>query len=390
MPRLASGGPDAIVRAQFPDRARTRAARGGGDLINVSSSSVTVISVDAMGGDHGPIVTIAGVEAFLKRHGARRARFVLHGDEAAIEAQLAKAPLARAASEVRHTDLVIAMDEKPAVAVRRGKGSSLWNAIQSVKSGEADAIVSAGNTGALMALSKLILRMSAPGLDRPAIVASWPTIKGGHTAVLDVGANVSSDAKQLVEFAIMGEAFHRAVHHIDKPTIGILNVGSEEMKGHDEVREAALLLRSGRFDLNYKGFVEGDDLSRGVVDVVVTDGFTGNIALKTAEGVARFISTLMKDALLSSPLSRVGAMLAYGALKAMRSRIDPNSINGGPLLGLNGLVIKSHGGADARGFNSALRVAIDLAESDYMAKVAENMARLDVDEAVSDIEEAAQ
>jgi len=343
-----------------------------------------------MGGDYGPTVTVAGVEAFLKKHGAMRARFILHGDQKALAVQLAKAPLARAASEVRHCELVIAMDEKPAVALRRGKGSSLWNAIQSVKSGEALAVVSAGNTGALMALSKLILRMSAPGLDRPAIVASWPTIKGGHTAVLDVGANVSSDAKQLVEFAIMGEAFHRAVHRVDKPSIGILNVGSEEMKGHDEVREAAAMLRSGRFDLKYKGFVEGDDLSRGVVDVVVTDGFTGNIALKTAEGVARFISGLMKDALLSSPMSRVGAMLAYGALKAMRSKIDPNAVNGGPLLGLNGLVIKSHGGADARGFSSAIRVAVDLAESDYMAKVAQNMARLDFAEAVHAASEAAK
>lgn len=339
--------------------------------------SNTVLSIDAMGGDHGPTVTVPAVEQFLKLHGAGRARFLLHGDQAAIEAQLARCPLARAASEVRHSDRVIAMDEKPAVALRRGKGTSLWNAIQSVKEAEALAIVSAGNTGALMALSKLILRMSAPGLDRPAIVASWPTMKGGHTAVLDVGANVTSDAKQLVEFAIMGEAFHRAVHHVEKPRIGILNVGSEEMKGHDEVREAAAMLRSGQFDLSYHGFVEGDDLSKGVVDVVVTDGFTGNIALKTAEGVARFISGLMKDALLSSPLSRVGAMLAYGALKSMRRKIDPNSINGGPLLGLNGLVIKSHGGADARGFNSAIRVALDLAESDYMAKVAANMAKLD-------------
>ena len=343
-----------------------------------------------MGGDHGPRITVAGIEAFLKAHGAERARFILHGDETAISTQLSSTPLARAVSEVRHTDRTIAMDEKPAVALRRGKGSSLWNSIQSVKSGEAAAVVSAGNTGALMALSKLILRMSAVGLERPAIVASWPTIKGGHTAVLDVGANVSSDAKQLVEFAIMGEAFHRAVHHVEKPSIGILNVGSEEMKGHDEVREAAALLRSGRFDLDYKGFVEGDDLSRGVVDVVVTDGFTGNIALKTAEGVARFISGLMKEALLSSPLSRVGAMLAYGALKAMRHRIDPNSINGGPLLGLNGLVIKSHGGADARGFSSAIRVAVDLAESDYMAKVAENMARLDLAEPAEATPEAAQ
>lgn len=330
-----------------------------------------------MGGDHGPAVTVAGVESFLKLAGADRARFVLHGDEAAIRAELDRCPLARAGSEVRHSNIVIAMDEKPAIAVRRGKGSSLWNAISSVKAGEAGAVVSAGNTGALMALSKLILRMSAPGLDRPAIVASWPTVRG-HTAVLDVGANVNSDADQLVEFAIMGEAFHRAVHHVDKPTIGLLNVGSEDIKGREEVRAAAELLKSGAFDLDYRGFVEGDDIAKGTVDVVVTDGFTGNIALKTAEGTARFISGLMKEALTSSLQSKIGALIASPALKAMRRRIDPGSVNGGPLLGLNGLVVKSHGGADARGFGNAIRVALDLAESDYAAKVAANMARLDV------------
>ena len=336
----------------------------------------SVISIDAMGGDHGPSVTVHGVESFLKAAGAERARFLLHGSQPAIEAELARCPLARAASEVRHTELVIAMDEKPAVALRRGKGSSLWNAITSVKEGEAGATVSAGNTGALMALSKLILRMSMPGLDRPAIVASWPTVKG-HTAVLDVGANVNSDADQLVEFAIMGEAFHRAVHHVEKPTIGLLNVGSEDMKGREEVRGAAEMLKSGAFDLDYRGFVEGDDISKGTVDVVVTDGFTGNIALKTAEGTARFISGLMKESLMSSLQSKIGALIASPALKAMRRRIDPGSVNGGPLLGLNGLVVKSHGGADARGYGNAIRVALELAESDYAAKVAANMARLE-------------
>lgn len=330
-----------------------------------------------MGGDHGPAVTVAGVESFLRQQGADRARFLLHGDQARIEAELARCARARAVCEVRHTDLVIAMDEKPATAMRRGKGSSLWNAIQAVKEGEAKAVVSAGNTGALMAVSKLILRMAASDLERPAIVASWPTMKGGHTAVLDVGANVNSDAHQLVEFAIMGEAFHRAVHHIEKPTIGLLNVGSEDMKGRDEVRQAAAILKDGAFDLDYRGFVEGDDLSKGTVDVVVTDGFTGNIALKTAEGTARLISGLMKEALLSTPFSRLGALIASGALKTMRRKIDPGSVNGGPLLGLNGLVIKSHGGADARGFGNAVRIALDLAESDYLTKVAANLARLD-------------
>lgn len=328
-----------------------------------------------MGGDHGPSVTVAGVDSFLATHGEGAARFLLHGDAAQIEAELARRPRARAVSEVRHTDRVIAMDEKPAQALRRGKGTSLWNAVQAVKDGEAKGAVSAGNTGALMAVSKLILRMTAEGLDRPAIVASWPTLKG-VTTVLDVGANIGSDAKQLVEFAIMGEAFHRAVHHVDKPTIGLLNVGSEDMKGHEEVREAAAMLRGGGLDLAYHGFVEGDDIAKGTVDVVVTDGFTGNVALKTAEGTARFISILMKESLTSSLTARLGALIAMPALRAMRRRIDPGSVNGGPLLGLNGVVVKSHGGADARGFGNAVKVALDLAESDYAAKIAANMARL--------------
>ncbi len=236
-------------------------------------------------------------------------------------------------------------------------------------------MVSAGNTGALMAISKLLLRMAAPGLDRPAIVASWPTSRG-VTAVLDVGANIQCDAAQLVEFAIMGEAFHAAVHGVARPTIGLLNVGSEEMKGHDDVREAHAILRNGGLDLDYRGFVEGTDIARGTVDVIVTDGFTGNIALKTAEGVARFISTLMKEALTSTLQAKLGALIALPALQKMRQKIDPSAINGGPLLGLNGIVVKSHGGADAKGFGNAIRTAVDLARSDYMTKVSESLQRL--------------
>jgi glycerol-3-phosphate acyltransferase PlsX len=227
-----------------------------------------------------------------------------------------------------------------------------------------------------MAISKLILRMSAPGLERPAIVASWPTLRG-VTAVLDVGANIESDAEQLVEFAIMGEAFHTAVHGTARPTIGIPNVGSEDMKGHEEVRAAARILREGGLGLNYHGFVEGDDIARGTVDVVVTDGFTGNIALKTAEGVARFISALLRETLTSSLQARAGALIAMPALKAMAQKIDPSAINGGPLLGLNGIVVKSHGGADAKGFGNAIRIAVDLARSDYMQTVGANLGRLD-------------
>lgn len=330
-----------------------------------------------MGGDHGPPVVVPSLARATQRLAGRPVRFLLHGDQARLEDHLRRLdPDVAALCEIRHSDLVIAMDEKPAVALRRGKGSSLWNAIDAVKQGQAHAAVSAGNTGGLMAISKLLLRMAAPGLERPAIVASWPTLRG-ITAVLDVGANVTSDAAQLVEFAIMGEAFHQAVHGSTKPTIGLLNVGSEDVKGHEEVREAQRLIREGGFDFAYHGFVEGDDIAKGTVDVVVTDGFTGNIALKTAEGVARFISTLMKDALTATPIARLGALLAIGPLKAMRARIDPGAVNGGPLLGLNGIVVKSHGGADAKGFANAIKVAYDLAASDYAERIARNMARLD-------------
>ncbi|CAN5317721.1 phosphate acyltransferase PlsX [soil metagenome] len=329
-----------------------------------------------MGGDHGPSVVVPGVRDYIQRHGGEGVRFLLHGDEAAITAEMAKCRLTASTCEVRHTDKVVAMDEKPAQAMRRGKGSSLWNAVESVKSGEAGAVVSAGNTGALMAISTLILRMSAPGLERPAIVASWPTLKG-VTAVLDVGANIESDAEQLIEFAIMGEAFHAAVHGSGRPTIGILNVGSEDMKGHEEVREAHQILKGGGLDLNYHGFVEGDDIAKGTVDVVVTDGFTGNIALKTAEGTARFISALLRDALTSGVQAKLGALIAMPALRAMSQKIDPSAINGGPLLGLNGIVVKSHGGATAKGFGNAIRIGVDLARSDYLTKVVTNLSKLD-------------
>jgi len=329
-----------------------------------------------MGGDHGPSVVVPGVRDYLKRNGGEGLRFLLHGDATAISAELARCRLGDDVCEVRHTDKVVAMDEKPAQAMRRGKGSSLWNAIEAVKSGEAHAIVSAGNTGALMAISKLQLRMSAHGLERPAIVASWPTMRGGITAVLDVGANVESDAEQLVEFAIMGEAFVMAVHGVKTPTIGILNVGSEDMKGHEEVREAARILREAGLGLTYHGFVEGDDIARGTVDVIVTDGFTGNIALKTAEGVAKFIAMLMKDALTSGVQAKIGGLIALPALKRMREKIDPNALAGGPLLGLNGIVVKSHGGANAKGFGTAIRTAVELARSDYLEQVGANLARL--------------
>lgn len=332
------------------------------------------ISIDAMGGDHGPSVTVAGVELAARRYEGQDVRFLLHGDEGRIGTELLLHPHARRLSEVRHTDKSIAMDEKPAQAMRRGKGSSMWNAVEAIREGQAGCVVSAGNTGALMAISKLILRMAAD-LERPAIVASWPTMKG-ITAVLDVGANIESDAEQLVEFAIMGAAFHHAVHGSKRPTVGLLNVGSEEQKGHEDVREAHALLRATTLDLDYRGFVEGNDIAKGTVDVIVTDGFTGNITLKAAEGLARFFTGELRAALTSSPLAMMGAMIASGALRRMATRLDPGAVNGGPLLGLNGIVVKSHGGADAGGFASAIRVAVDLARSDFTAEIDRNLKRL--------------
>ena len=337
-------------------------------------SDSIVISIDAMGGDHGPGVAVPGVALALDRLDGRAVRFLLLGDEALIKAELARHPKARAVCEVRHTDKVIASDEKAAQALRRGKGSSLWNAVEAVRDGEAQAALSGGNTGALMAISKLLLRMTG-GLDRPAIVASWPTLRG-VTAVLDVGANIESDAAQLVEFAIMGEAFYCAVHGAERPTVGILNVGSEEQKGHEEVREAHRILREADLNIDYRGFVEGDDIGKGTVNVVVTDGFSGNIALKTAEGTARFMTAVMREAFTSSWQAKLGALIGRPALDKIRSRLDPSSVNGGPLLGLNGIVVKSHGAADARGFANAIKIAADLASSGYAAQIDRNMKQL--------------
>jgi len=325
-----------------------------------------------MGGDHGPPVAVAGIARDLADWKASGVRFLLHGDRARIEAELAKAPGVAALCEVLHTDLVIKSDEKPAQAMRRGKGSSMWNAVETIREGRAHAAVSAGNTGALMAVGLLILRMMAD-LERPALVASWPSAKGVRT-VLDVGANVDCDARRLVEFAIVGEAFHRAVHGAARPSVGLLNVGSEEQKGHDEVREAHRILREGNFDLNYYGFFEGDDITKGTVDVVVTDGFTGNVALKASEGAARFILNELRVSLTSSPLARLGAMFAQAGLRQLRRRLDPP--DGAPLLGLNGIVVKCHGSAEAKGFASAIRVAVNLAQSQYATDIERNLEHL--------------
>jgi glycerol-3-phosphate acyltransferase PlsX len=332
-------------------------------------SSPPVISIDAMGGDHGPSVVVPAVARALSQ--GLNARFLLHGAEPVLKAALARLPALEGRVELRHTDKVIAADEKPAQAMRRGKGASMWNAVEAVKTGEAQACVSGGNTGALMAISKLVLRMSAD-MERPALVASWPTLKG-RTAVLDVGANISADAQRLVEFAILGAAFHHAVHGSVRPTVGLLNVGSEDEKGHEEVREAHRLLRDMPLELDYRGFVEGDDIPMGTVDVVVTDAFTGNVALKTGEGLARYFRATLRNTFTSGPFARLGAIIASAALRRMAEQFDPSSMAAGPFLGLNGIVVKSHGGADARGFATAIRLAADLAASDFVAQIDRNL-----------------
>ncbi|WP_409433906.1 phosphate acyltransferase PlsX [Litorimonas sp. RW-G-Af-16] len=324
-----------------------------------------IISIDAMGGDNAPDIVIKGIEYFLTHEGqGRRARFLLHGDEAKLAPLMAKAPRTRERSELCHTELTISMDDKPSQALRRGKGSSMWNAIADVKGKRADIAVSAGNTGALMAMSKLQLRMKQ-GVQRPAIAASWPQ-QDGMCVVLDVGANIECDAAQLTEFAVLGEAYYRAIYHKDKPSVGLLNVGSEEGKGNATVNAAHERLSKSELDLNYKGYVEGNDISFGDIDVVVTDGYTGNIALKTAEGTAKLIGTFFSEALNGSLWSKFTTFLNILALRRLKKRIDPRRSNGGVFLGLNGVVVKSHGGTDHIGFATALNIAIGLAESDFL------------------------
>jgi glycerol-3-phosphate acyltransferase PlsX len=330
-----------------------------------------VISIDAMGGDHGPPVVIPAVVRAIAGL-PDNVRFLLHGDEPTLTAALAKHPEAARRMEIRHSERVIAMDEKPAQALRRGKGTSMWNAVEAIREGQAHAAVSAGNTGAMVAISKLILRMAAD-LERPALVVGMPTPRG-VTTFLDVGANIDCDAERLVEFAIMGEAFHRAAHGVPRPTVALLNVGSEEMKGHEEVREAHRILREGKIDLDYRGFVEGDDITGGAVDVIVTDGFTGNVALKSMEGAGRFMLSELRSALSAGLLARLGYLLARPALLKFRDRLSPPPA--APLLGLNGIVVKCHGGATERDFAMSIQMAVDLAGSDFTSEIERNMRRL--------------
>jgi glycerol-3-phosphate acyltransferase PlsX len=348
-------------------------------------NSELVLSLDAMGGDDAPGIVVDGAAVFLKGR-RRKVRLLFHGDEAQLRPLIAAHPALEAVSEIRHTDSQVDMSAKPSEAVRRSRGSSMWNAVQAVRDGEAQVAISAGNTGALMAISKVCLRMKK-GVHRPAIAASWPVPKGFCT-VLDVGANVECTPAQLVEFAIMGEAFHRAVHRSARPTVGLLNVGQEELKGNDVVRDADALVRAAGLDMDYRGYVEGNDISLGTTDVVVTDGFTGNVALKTAEGTARLVAGWVREALTSSFVAKVAAgLLQLGALDQLRSKMDPNNVNGGVFLGLNGVVVKSHGGTNAAGFATALRIALEMADSAFLNEIERNLLLLEAAQA-SDAEAA--
>ena len=325
------------------------------------------IALDAMGGDVGASAVIPGAAISLSRH--PDTEFLLFGDKAVIEVELAKHPEMNAASKIIHTDVAVSMHDKPSQALRRGrKTSSMWLAIDAVKKGDADVAVSAGNTGALMAMARFNLH-TLPGIDRPAIAGVYPTLRG-DSVVLDLGATIGGDAHHLVAMALMGSAMARVLLNLERPTVALLNIGVEEIKGHQEIREAAELLRAMNLpQLEYVGFVEGDGIGKGVADVIVTEGFSGNIALKAAEGTARQISDFLRTALSRTWRTKLGYVLAKEAFRELRDKLDPKKSNGGVLLGLRGVVVKSHGGTDAEGFAYAVDVGYEMVRSDFLTKI---------------------
>jgi glycerol-3-phosphate acyltransferase PlsX len=331
------------------------------------------IALDAMGGDHGPSVVVAGAELALARHPQNE--FLFFGNTSLLAPLLAARPALQAASRLVHTDIAVRMEDKPSKALRQGRWkSSMWLAIEAVKKRQADVAVSAGNTGALMAMSKFELKTLA-GIERPAIAALWPTLRG-ESVVLDVGASIGADAEHLVDLAVMGAAMARILLGIARPTVGLLNIGVEEVKGLEQVRDAGRILREEPLpDLDYVGFVEGDDIGRGKVDVVVTEGFAGNIAIKTAEGTARQLAEYLRSAMNRSLGARIGYLFARSAFAQLRDRMDPRRSNGGVFLGLNGIVIKSHGGTDAEGYAAAIEVGDGVVREQLLAKITAALGR---------------
>jgi glycerol-3-phosphate acyltransferase PlsX len=337
--------------------------------------SLPRIAVDAMGGDEGVRVMVEGAALARRRHD--RFNFLLVGDETRIKAALDAHPNLRGASEILHAEDIIRGEDKPSQALRRAKTTSMGMAIDAVKQGHAGAAVSAGNTGALMAIAKLALR-TLPGIDRPALSALMPTLGDNDLVMLDLGANTDCDARNLVQFAIMGAAYSRIVTGLDSPRVRLLNIGTEDIKGTGELRDAAALLKEAAhmLEMTFDGFVEADKLSRGTVDVVVTDGFSGNIALKSIEGTARFVADLLRRSFASSLRSKFGFLISRPATELLRHHLDPNNHNGAVFLGLNGVVVKSHGSANALGVANAVAVTARLLEENLTQRIAADLARL--------------
>ena len=331
------------------------------------------ISIDAMGGDHGPTIVLPGIDRVAERR--PDVRFLIYGIAAEVEPLLERYPRLKAVSEFHPCEVAVRMDDKPSQALRQGRWkSSMWKAIEAVKNGEADVCVSAGNTGALMAMAKFCLRTMAT-IERPAIAALWPTIRS-ECVVLDVGATIGADAQQLVDFAILGSAMAHALFQIERPKVGLLNVGVEEVKGQEEVKEAGRMLREAApASMEYTGFVEGDDIAKGTVDVVVTEGFSGNIALKTAEGTAKLIAEYLRAAMNRTLMARIGYLFARGAFQRLREKLDVRKANGGVFLGLNGVVVKSHGGTDDEGFAAAVELGYDMVRRKLLATISSELER---------------
>ena len=330
------------------------------------------IAIDAMGGDVGVRMMLAG--AAMARHKHDGLRFILVGDEVQIKAALDNHPNLRAASDIIHTDGVVSGSDKPSQALRKAKSTSMGLAIDAVKRGDAGGAVSAGNTGALMAMAKLALR-TMPGIDRPALAALLPTLGDNDVVMLDLGANTDCDANNLIQFAVMGAAYARTAMGLQRPRVALLNIGTEELKGTDEIRDAAARLREVHgLPMEFTGFIEGDKLSRGDVDVIVHDGFSGNIALKTIEGTARFVTDLLRRAFTSSTRSKIGFLISRPATELLKHHLDPNNHNGAVFLGLNGVVLKSHGSADAKGVANCVHLCAELIEKDITRQVTEDLA----------------
>jgi phosphate acyltransferase len=346
----------------------------GPELQTEASAKRIVISVDAMGSDRGPVAVVAGLA--LSAAALPDAYFILHGDQAQLEPLLAKHTDILSRIELRHAERVVTMDDKPSQVMRHGEGTSMWSTIDSLKSGEAMAAVSCGNTGALMAVSMIRLRKLA-GVNRPAIACLWPSRNpGGFNVMLDVGADIKAEAADLLQYAAMGASYARNGMNVMRPRVGLLNVGTEEHKGRAELKEAheqmAAFADDGDYD--YIGFVEGGDLPSNRVDVIVTDGFTGNIALKTGEGTAKLIAELLRETFSQGILAKLGALFALAALRKFQRRVDPRRVNGGVFLGLNGTVIKSHGSADATGVAAAIKLAHQLAVAGFVDRLAARVA----------------